>query len=54
MRANRRKFLAPFLLIASLAVALGSLFAPASRTPAARSPAARPARNWDVVTGICH
>jgi hypothetical protein len=44
MRANKPKFLAPFLLIASLAVALGALFAPgvssAGGTPPSRSQAA--------------
>lgn len=54
MRANRRKFLAPFLLIASLAVALGALFAPGV-SHAGGSLASCPAgTNWDVVTGICH
>jgi multisubunit Na+/H+ antiporter MnhB subunit len=54
MRANRLKFLAPFLLIASLAVALGALFAPGV-AHAGGSLAICPAgTNWDHLTGTCH
>ena len=52
MRANKSKFLAPFLLIASLAVALGSLFGVSHAGGAlADCPAGT---NWDHVTHTCH
>jgi hypothetical protein len=51
MRANKPKFLAPFILIASLAVALGALFAPGvSHGALADCPAGT---NWDHVTHTC-
>jgi hypothetical protein len=54
MRANRLKFLAPLLLIASLAVAISALFA-LGVSHADGSLAICPAgTNWDHVTGICH
>jgi len=53
MRANKLKLLAAFLLIASLAVALGALFAPGV-SHAGGSLATCPAgTNWDTVTSIC-
>jgi hypothetical protein len=54
MRANKFRVLALFLLIASLAVALGALFAPGV-SHAGGSLAICPAgTNWDHVTGTCH
>lgn len=54
MRANRLRLLALFLLIASLAVAVGALFAPGV-SHAGGSLAFCPAgTNWDHVTHICH
>ena len=54
MRANKLKLLAAFLLIASLAVALGALFAPGV-SHAGGSLAICPAgTNWDDVTSTCH
>ena len=53
MRANKPKFLAPLLLIASLAVALGALFAPGV-AHAGGSLAICPAgTNWDNATKSC-
>ena len=53
MRVKRSKFVAAFLLIASLAVALGALFAPGV-SHAGGSLAFCPAgTNWDHVTGTC-
>ena len=50
MRANRRKFLVPLLLIASLAAVLGALFAPGAGGSLAACPAGT---NWDHVTHTC-
>jgi hypothetical protein len=54
MRANKPKFLAPFLLIASLAVALGALFAPGVSSAGGSLAACPAGTNWDHVTGTCH
>ena len=50
MRAIKLKFLAPSLLIASIAVALGAAFAPGAASSLAACPAGT---NWDHVTQTC-
>jgi len=51
MRANKPKLLAAFLLLASLTVALGALFASHAGGSLAICPAGT---NWDHVTHTCH
>lgn len=54
MRANKPKFLAPFLLIASLAVALGALFTPGVSHAGGALADCPLGTNWDHVTQTCH
>jgi hypothetical protein len=56
MRAPRRKYLAPLLLIAGLAAGLATPLAP-GLSHGGGALAACPmgaGTNWDAVTGICH
>lgn len=55
MRAPRRKYLAPLLLIAGLAAGLAVPLAPGlSHGGGALASCPLSGTNWDAVTGTCH
>lgn len=54
MRALRRKYLAPLLLIAAIGFALATHLAPGASHGAGSLADCPAGTNWDAVTATCH